>query len=319
MEGGGALIPGEMIEPVWVDPDSADEWYFRLGASAGYYRMGPEIERALGQIEDFFSGGDVRLRAVNFDTTVTMTARDSIERAGTSVLPMTELGLGYGKARHRLEMSLGLAGMVKLNTVNSNTAMTIHEEVRPDIDDCPMAKLGFVDPSTGNGQYRLQLVMNEEVWILSPSLTYDYSFYAAPWGMMTVGTSLSLMILTVKQEIRFRAERTDISGGAYGDRVMEGYVQSTAVNDMGPRLQVHCGYRKNFSDSYTVDLRLGVSAGFVDVHRDVDGASTIFMGGDALPISFPLSSVTVDGKPFRSRETNRVELTGIFIQAGISL
>jgi hypothetical protein len=197
--------------------------------------------------------------------------------------------------------------------------MTIHEDVKPDINDCPMAKLGFVDPVSGNGDYRLRMVLNEEVWILSPSFTYDYSFFQAPWGMMTVGTSLSLMILTLKQDIRFRAERNDISGAPFSERMLEGRVQSTAVNDAGPRLQIYCGYRKNISDSCTLDLRMGASAGFVDVHRNVDGASTIYMGGTVMPISFPLSSITVDGKPFRTRETNRVLLTGIFIQAGISI
>ncbi|TAL29584.1 MAG: hypothetical protein EPN93_21080 [Spirochaetes bacterium] len=316
---GKPLGPDERIDPAREEGEGADEWYTRLGASAGYYRMGPEIENALGQIEDFFSGKDVRLSAVNFDTTVTMTARDSVKRARTSVLPMTELGLGHGRGRHRFELSLGLAGMVKLNTIDADTGMTIHEEVKPDIDDCPMAKLGFVDPVSGNGDYRLQMVLNEEVWILSPTFTYDYSFFQAPWGMLTAGTSLSLMILTLKQDIRFRARRTDISADPYSERLLEGSVQSTAVNDAGVRLQAYCGYRKYFSDSCTLDLRMGVSAGFVDVHRDVDGASTIYMGGDVMPISFPLSSITVDGKPFKTRETNRVQLTGIFIQAGISI
>ncbi len=296
-----------------------DEWYLRLGASAGYFRMGPEIERALGQIEDFFSGKQVRMNAVNFDATVTMTARDSVERAKTSVLPMSELGVGYGRGRGRLELSLGIAGMVKLNTINADTPMVIHEEVKPDIDDCPMAKLGFVDPATGDGTYRLRMVMNEEVWIVTPSCTYDYTWLAARWGMMTAGASLSLVMLSVKQEIRFRADRVDVSGDPYSERVMEGSVQSIAVNDMGPRLQLHLGFRRKMSDSYGLDVRIGASAGYVDVHRDVDGASTIYMGGSALPISFPMTAVTVNGTPFRSRETNRIELMGVFIQAGISI
>lgn len=316
---GRSLVPDGKNEPAGGERQGLDEWYVRLGASAGYYRMGPEIESALGQIEDFFSGTQVRLSAVNFETTVTMTARDSIERAETSVLPMSELGFGYGRGRSRLEFTLGLAGMVKLNTIDADTPMVIHEEVKPDINDCPMAKLGFVDPATGNGTYRLRMVLNEEVWILSPSVTYDYAWYSAPWGMMTLGASLSLVILTVKQEIRFRAERTDISGAPYSERALEGAVQSTAVNDMGPRLQVHAGYRWMMSSGYGIDVRLGVSAGYVDIHRDVDGASTIYMGGGALPISFPLTSVTVDGRPFKSRETNRIELMGVFIQAGISI
>jgi hypothetical protein len=316
---GGALIPDEIIEPAWEAPRGLDDWYVRLGASVGYYRMGPEIERALGQIEDFFSGKDVRLSAVNFDTTVTMTARGNIERAETSVLPMSELGFGYGQGRSRLEFSVGLAGMVKLNTINADTPMVIHEAVLPDINDCPMAKLGFVDPSTGNGTYRLRMVLNEEVWLLSPAVTYDYAWFASSWGMLTLGTSLSLVIITVKQEIRFKAERTDLSGAPYSERVLEGAVQSTAVNDMGPRLQVHAGYRQMMSGGYGIDVRFGVSAGFVNIHRDVDGASTIYMGGDALPISFPLTSVTVDGRPFQSRETNRIELMGVFLQAGISI
>lgn len=316
---GGALIPDEIIEPVWEAPEGLTDWYLRLGASAGYYRMGPEIESALGQIEDFFSGKQVRLSAVNFETTVSMTARENIERAETSVLPMSELGFGYGRGRSRLEFTLGIAGLVKLNTIDADTPMLIHEEVRPDINDCPMAKLGFVDPATGNGLYRLRMVLNEEVWILSPALTYDYAWYAAPWGMMTLGASLSLVILTVKQEIQFRAERTDISGAPYSERVLEGSVQSIAVNDMGPRLQVHAGYRWMTSGGYGLDVRFGASAGYVDIHRDVDGASTIFMGGGALPISFPLTSITVDGRPFKSRETNRIELMGLFIQAGISI
>ncbi len=303
----------------WTEPPGLDDWYFRFGASAGYYRMGPEIERALQQIEDFFSGKEVRMSALNFDTTMTMKSSNQVKRAETAVLPMTELGFGYGRKKSRIELTLGIAGMATLNTINEDSPMTIHEDATGDIDDRPMAKLGFVNEFTGIGHYRLQVVMNEEVWIVSPSLVYDYIYYSGSMGLLSVGTGVSLMILTVKQDLEFRAERTDVSGSPLSERVLEGSLQSTAVNDMGPRVQLHLGYRKRITEMMEIDFRLGVSAGYVDVHRDVDGASTIFMGGDALPVSFPLSSVTVGGQPVKSRETNRIELMGIFIQAGISI
>lgn len=296
-----------------------ENWYFRLAASVGYYRMGPEIERAFQQIEDFFSGKEVHLKAINFDTFVSMKASEPVKRAETSILPMSDIGFGVMAGKSRFELSMGIAGMVSLNTINTDTSLTIHEDTGGSIDDRPMAKLGFVNETTGNGLYRLQAVMNEEVWIITPSLTYDYRWLSASWGALSLGAGISLVLISAKQDFSFKMERTDLSGTEYSSRILEGTLQSTAANDIGPRIMVHLGYQRKIGESMTMDIRFGVSAGYVDVHREVDGGATIFMGGDALPVSFPISSITVGGNPIKSSETNRIELMGIFIQAGILL
>lgn len=312
-------LPPKQLPPVEDAAIGLDNWYFRLAASAGYYRMGPEIERAFQQIEDFFSGKTVHLSVINFDTKVSMKAAEQVKRAETSVLPMSDIGFGVVAGKHRFELSLGIAGMVSLNTIDADTPMTIYEDPGGNIDERPMAKLGFVNETTGIGYYHLQAVMNEEVWIVAPSCTYDITLFNAGWGALSAGGGISLVIIAAKQDFTFKAERTDLSGAPYSSRILEGKLQSTAANDIGPRATVHLGYRKRLGESMMMDIRLGVSAGYVDVHREVDGGATIFMGGDALPVSFPLSSITVGGNPIKSSETNRIELMGIFIQAGLML
>ena len=297
---------------------SPDNWYFKLAGSTSYYRMGSGVEQALQQMDDVFSGKEIKLSVINLDTTLTMKAHGDVKRAETNVLPSTELGFGYASGRHRFEFAVGFAGLVKLNTIDVDTTMTMHEDVAADINDSPMAKMGFVDQATGNGEYRLEVVLNEEMWILTPSLSYDYAFFERPWGHITAGGSLGLVIISMRQSLDFRAERTDIGGTGYSERVMEGSVRSTAMNDIGPQVRLHLGYKRPIFKKYDIDFRLGVSYGYVDINRKVDGSSTIFMGSDALPISFPLSAVDVDGKPLKTRETTRLELAGIFIQAGIS-
>lgn len=295
---------------------AAENWYFKMSGSVSYINMGSEVKQALGQVESLFDGGDVRFELLNFSPEFSMKSDTSVKRATTNFLPTVNTGFGYIMGKHRFEIEFGFAGMVPLNTIDVKTDMTLSEEVCSDLDDCPMAKLGFVDPATGKGEYELDVVMNEEIWLFAPAVSYDYQLTEKPWGKVSVGGSLGLMVLSATQRVKFRFERTDIDESVYGSRVMEGDAMSTTMNDVGPILKIFGSYRVPLWGINT-EVRAGVHYGFVNMQRHVDGSGTMYMGGDVLPVSFSTSAMSVDEKGFNDTETTRISMAGIFLQVGI--
>ena len=114
--------------------------------------------------------------------------------------------------------------------------------------DCPLAKLGFVDPTSRKGEYSFKMTMNEDVWILTPSIAYDYVFLTRKWGRMSFGGAVGAMILSTSQQIAFKAVRTDPVTpvppyDALSSRVLQGTANSTNVTDIGPIFRLHLTYR----------------------------------------------------------------------------
>jgi hypothetical protein len=60
-----------------------------------------------------------------------------------------------------------------------------------------------------------------------------------------------------------------------------------------------------------MEVRLGANYGYVYLNRDVDGVGQAVLG-DTLYGTFPLTSLG-----FKSKETNKFEMLGGFIQVGI--
>lgn len=291
-------------------------WYFKTSVTVSYISMGPEVERSLGQVESFFNGGRVRFSLLNFSPEFTMKSDEKIKRAATNFLPTSSTCFGFISGRHQFEADIGLAGMLPINTIDADTYMTLKEDISGDPDDRPMANLGFVDPDTGTGRYSLMTVMNEEVWILNPSLCYDYIISSGETGRFSAGGSLGLLIVSATQSIRFKFSRIDYDGETYSKRVIAGNAMSTSINDVGPIARIFGSYRISLWGLMS-ELRAGVHYGFVDMHRHVDGSGTMYMGGDVMPVSYSTSSMTVDGRSIKNEETTRLEMAGFFIQIGM--
>ncbi len=294
---------------------SPKRWYLKLSANVSYINMGKDVDRALGQVESLFDGGKIKLSLLNYTPEFTMKSDEKVSRAATNFLPTGNTGFGYRKGKHQFEFDFGIAGMVPLNTINVNSTMTMKEETS---GDTPMADLEFVDAATGEGKYKLSVVINEEVWIFNPSIYYDYIFKEGTFGRFSAGASAGLMIISATQKVNFRFDRIDYANTAYAERIMQGDALSTAMHDVGPIVRVYGSYRKTFFGIKT-DIRIGGHYGFVNMNRDVDGSGSMFMGGVGapLPVSFPTSAMTVDDTEFLNQEKTRMEMIGLFIQIGI--
>lgn len=303
---------GKILNPV--------DWYFKASTVVSYFNLGTEFNGLIGQIEGMFSGNEINPDLLVFPTSFSMTTSQKVTRAKTHFIPTGNLGLGYTVGRHQFEMDFGLAGLVPLNTVNVTSDMTLRENKtcsQAELDACPLAKLGFVSQKTGKGSYDFSMVLNEEIWILTPSFYYDYIITTTPFGRFSAGGSMGLVMMSAAQKIRFKATRKD--GGAktgnisddYSDRVLEGSAESVAMNDIGPIFRVYAGFKRNLTKSLKTEIRLGFNYGFVNLNRDVDGSAVAKMG-KSLAASFPTSALG-----FKNQETNKFEMLGMFFQAGL--
>ena len=196
--------------------------------------------------------------------------------------------------------------------------MTLTEECdNSDPNNCPKGKLGFVDPVTQKGTYDFTMIINENVWIITPTFYYDYILATKKWGRVSVGGAFGLVFLSARQRFEFSAVRTDVPldtgevTDPYKSRRMEAVADSTAVNDVGPVFRLYVGFKRRLVKNMFSEIRIGGNYGFVNLTRDVDGAGRAMLG-DTLVASFPAEALG-----FKDHEINRFDLVGFFIQAGL--
>lgn len=295
-------------------------WFIKASTTMNYFNLGSDFQSVIKQIEGTFGGSTVNMKLLNISSDVSIQTADKVQRATTNFLPTGNLSLGFYFGKHQLELEFGLAGLVPLKTIDLNTTMTLTDKTAGcGGTACDLAKLGFVNPTTRSGQYSFQMTMNENVWILTPSLAYDYIFLTRKWGRLSVGGAAGAMILSTSQQIAFKAVRTDLTQveaplDFLKNRVLQGTASSTNVTDFGPIFRLFVSYRPPPITKFwntQMEVRLGGNYGFVYLHRDVDGVGQPIVG-DTLYATFPLSSLG-----FKNQEVNKFEMLGGFIQVGI--
>ena len=300
-------------------------WYIKASTTVNYFNLGSEFQGVIKQIEGAFGGDQLNMKLLNVNSDFTMSTGQKVQRAPTNFLPTGNLSLGFYFGKHQLELEFGLAGLVPLKTIDLDTTMTLKDQTPigspncPNAAACPLANLGFVSPTTRQGQYTFRMTMNEDVWILTPSLSYDYVFLTRKWGRMSFGGAAGAMILSTSQQIAFKAVRTDLTqveapADYLKQRVLQGSANSTNVTDIGPIFRAHVTYRPPPITKFwntQMEVRLGGNYGFVYLNRDVDGVGQAILG-ETLYGTFPLTSLG-----FKSKEVNKFEMMGGFIQVGI--
>ena len=315
-----ARTPG-LDQPVRLDDVNFDysqrsqfvlkgKWYLKPSFYVNYYNLGSDIQKAFDQISGIFGGDPLRMQIATKTTTLNINASSEVGRAATNILPTGNFGGGYIMGKHRFEFDLGLAGLVPLNTADISTTATVREQCSGALSDCPLARLGFVDENTLAGEYSLKFVINERIWILTPTFHYDWLWRQESWGTVAFGGSLGAMFLTAIQNVEFQARRTDGPTGSLDTRVLEGAASSTAVGDWGPQMRLFANYRRNVK-GFDIDIRVGVSYGWVTLDRNVDGIGQALIG-DQIAASFPLSAIGI-----ANREATKFELLGFYLQAGV--
>jgi len=295
-------------------------WYIKASTTVNYFNLGSEFQGVIKQIEGAFGGDPLNMKVLNVNADFSMSTGQKIQRAPTNFLPTGNLSLGFYFGKHQLELEFGLAGLVPLKTVDVDTTMTLEDRSTGcSGTGCKMAYLGLVDPVSRKGQYSFKMTMNEDVWILTPSLSYDYVFLTRKWGRMSFGGAAGAMILSTSQQIAFKAVRTDPITPTpplqpLESRILQGSANSTNVTDIGPIFRAHITYRPPPVTKFwntQMEVRIGGNYGFVYLNRDVDGVGQV-IAGDVLYGTFPLSSLG-----FKNKEVNKFEMMGGFIQVGI--
>ncbi|MBF0351340.1 MAG: hypothetical protein HQM11_09935 [SAR324 cluster bacterium] len=302
------FTPKTISDHVPVRELSSSDWHFKLGFSSIYTMgLGPEMDAVIGQIEGFAAGKEVNLDILHYHTSLKLFPDEKMARTDTDFLPTVNLGLSHQWGQHQIELDVGILGLISLNTINLNTRAIMRESTCD--GSCPMADLGFVNAGTGEGLYRLRVVMNENIWILTPSIYYDYTLSEGSWGRMFVGGGAGFLILTLIQDLQIQLERQD---SVLEKRAIEISAFSSAINQPGPIGRLYGGMRMG-----AVEVRAGLNYGWVSLIRDVDGSGTVYLGNDQLDVTFPLSSVSVAKRRFESQEINKLEVMGLFIHAGV--
>lgn len=295
-------------------------WFIKASTTVNYFNLGSDFQGVIKQIEGAFGGDTLGMNLFTIDGKIGMSTADKVQRAPTHFLPTGNLSLGFYFGSHQLELEFGLAGLVPLKTVDISTSMTLEDRsTNCSGTSCKLASMGFVNPNSRTGQYSFQMTMNEDVWILTPSLSYDYIFLTRKWGRLSFGLAAGAMILSTSQQIAFKAVRTDLTQveaplDYLKQRILQGTANSTNVTDIGPIFRLHMTFRPPPITKFwntQMEVRIGGNYGFVYLNRDVDGTGQAILG-DTLAGAFPLTTLG-----FKSKETNKFEMMGGFIQVGI--
>jgi len=295
-------------------------WFIKASTTVNYFNLGSDFQSVIKQIEGAFGGDTLNMKILNVSSDISMATADKVGRAPTNFLPTGNVSLGFYFGQHQLELEFGLAGLVPLKTIDLDTTMTLSDKTTGCTGtQCQLANLGFVNPTSRTGNYNFKMTMNEDVWILTPSLAYDYIFLTRKWGRVSFGGSAGAMILSTSQQIAFKATRTDLTQieapvDYLKARVLQGTANSTNVTDFGPIFRAHVTFRPPPLTKFwntQMEIRIGGNYGFVYLNRDVDGTGQAILG-EQLYGSFPLSALG-----FKSQETNKFEMLGGFIQVGI--
>lgn len=331
--------PGENLRPLeqtneikdFVEPMASErkhhllnegEWYLHLSGTTSYFNLGQDFGRAIGQIESLFAGQNINLPLLTLNTSFSMQSSQRISRAPTYFIPTGNIGFGITRGNHSFESEFSFAGVVPLNTIAESSNMRLSEHrtcADAELDACPMAKLGFVDQATGQGAYDLKINVNENIWLISPVFYYNYNITKFRFGNLKLGGGGGVVFISAKQQLTFSARRNDtvLSGSTalqgYQTRVIEGIAQSTAISDPGPIIRLFVALEPPRFKTIQSVVRLGMSYGFVNLHRDVEGSGNVILG-DTLSATFPTTSLG-----FQSKDTTRFEMFGVFLQAGILL
>jgi hypothetical protein len=307
--------PPEKFEP---DRHLKDQAWFTMSSSISYVMLGNEFERVIGQIEGVFAGEPVTMNLLNFSPTFTMQSAEKIEREPTYFLPTGNLGLLFRTDNFFWGIDFGFAGLVPLKTVDTSSQMLLTENCNAsDLSTCPLATLGFVNQSTLQGQYRLRLTLNEDIWLITGLLNAEYILWEYGFHSWSVGIIGGGVFLSTNQKLQFLAERLDTEpllgqDPALAERKLQGLGYSNNFNNWGPLIRLHTTARfklfglRNFA-------RLGVTYSYVNLERHIDGNGQAIMG-ETLAASFPLEAIG-----FANRETNKFDLSGISLQVGMEL
>jgi len=299
----------------------AHTWFIKASTTMNYFNLGQGFKSAINQIQGAFTGDNLNMQLATSNPSISMQTADQVQRAPTYFLPTGNMSLGFYFGKHQIELEMGFAGLVPLNTINLNTTMTLTDKTAGCSGTaCDMAAYGFVNPASRTGQYAFKMNMNENVWILTPSFTYDYIFLTRKWGRMSFGGAVGAMILSTSQQIVFSATRTDLTQieaptSYQQPRILQGSANSTNVADIGPIFRLHLTYRpppiSKFWNTQT-EFRIGANYGWVYMNRDIDGSGQAVLANGTLNASFPMSSLG-----FQSHMVTKFEMVGGFIQAGI--
>lgn len=320
----GESAPENIVEPLPSEQQEhllgRGKWYGYLSGRLNYFNLGKDFTRAISQIEGLFSGQNISMPLMTMNTSFSMQTSQKISRAPTYFIPTGTTGIGFIEGRHSFELEFSIAGAVPLNTIQTDTPMVLSEHRvcnNSELDSCPLAKLGFVNQSSGQGAYQVSVNLNENIWIISPAFGYNYDFSVRQNGKFSIGAACGAMLISARQQLTFSARRIDVVPSAsaelqsYQSRVIDGIAQSTAVSSVGPLFRLFVGFNLPRWNEIQSFFRAGISYGFVYLNRSVDGSGTVNLG-DTLQASFPTTNLG-----FNPVDPTKFEMLGGFLQFGI--
>ena len=195
---------GQPPKPFEPDRNLKDTAWLTLSSNVSYVLLGNEFENVISQIEGVFASEPVTMNLLNFSPTFKMQSAEKIEREPTHFLPTGNIGLLFRTDNFYWGLDLGFAGLVPLKTVDTSSQMLLTEQCNAaDLNTCPLATMGFVNQSTLQGQYRLRLTLNEDIWLVTGLLNAEYILweYAFNRGAGVIGGGV---FLSTNQRLQFQ-------------------------------------------------------------------------------------------------------------------
>jgi hypothetical protein len=85
-------------------------WYIKASTTVNYFNLGSEFQGVIKQIEGAFGGDTLNMKVLTFNSDITMSTAQKVQRAPTHFLPTGNLSLGFYFGKHQLELEFGIAG-----------------------------------------------------------------------------------------------------------------------------------------------------------------------------------------------------------------
>lgn len=233
----------------------------RLGMQSEVFYFGPKVENFISQLENTLNAGDIRLRDSDFNTTFYMTPEKRMGRQAAPIFSGFMVELPFTQ-RNQMEFTFSFGGILNLpqNTLFYQGPAELNEVklcTPSNIVECPLARWGFVQQSSGSEFYQLTATGNEFYWgiHLGTTLLWQkklWDFYGSFFPALMV----QYYQLYSRQDFSFQLNRMDSSQNSYA---LVASWENRGISGRGFSLKPLFVYKPNLP----FEARFGFSLGYL--------------------------------------------------------
>ena len=255
---------------------------YYAGYSTELFYPGAAATELQTALEKTLNAGDVILEDVNFPGKFYLLPVQAIRRQALPLLSGPKAGFTLGRlGPWQLLVEMTVAFSLPQNTLFYQGAAELNEVrlcIPSNIEQCPLARWGFVEQSTGRAVYQLTATANEVYAGLVPALAMEFHSPLAKYhGELYAGVAVQYYQIYSRQDFSWQINRVDDNDNSYAI-VARWY--NRGVSGRGFSLRPYLRWQF----TWPVDLRLGLQIGYLWLNNQTQQSLTAIKNNEIYAI-----------------------------------